>query len=66
METEYANHYRCECGEVWMDIWSCMCNDRCPKCDTEIEPYKSYNIEEKRREERAEWQNDMRYEENNE
>jgi hypothetical protein len=39
--TRYLNHYRCVCGHEWTDEWDCMCNDRCPKCDTEIEPYQS-------------------------
>ena len=37
----FHNFYRCsECGEEWEDYWSCACDDRCPKCNTEIEPYK--------------------------
>jgi hypothetical protein len=40
-EHRYTNHYRCECGHEWQDTWSCMCNDRCPKCNKEIEPYDS-------------------------
>ena len=31
-------HYE-HCGEEWTDYWSCACNDRCPKCNREIEPY---------------------------
>jgi hypothetical protein len=34
----YRNHYR-HCGHEWVDDWSCMCNDRCPKCNKEIEPW---------------------------
>jgi hypothetical protein len=38
----FLNHYRCsDCGETWSDAWSCTCNDRCPNCDTETEPYES-------------------------
>lgn len=40
----YRNHYRCVCGHEWTDEWDCMCNDRCPKCDTEIEPYQSDDL----------------------
>ncbi len=41
----YLNHYRCiDCDIVWEDEWNCMCNDRCPKCDAEIEPFKSDEI----------------------
>src|SRR5215831_5732402 len=27
------------CGVSWTDEWSCACNDRCPLCEAEIEPY---------------------------
>ena len=46
----YINYYRCKgnhqfrqqhAPEEWQDEWSCMCNDRCPICNTEIEPYDS-------------------------
>lgn len=37
----YINHYECDCGYTWQDEWSCMCNDRCPECNKEIEPYQS-------------------------
>jgi hypothetical protein len=31
--------YECDqCGEAWKDEWSCLCNDRCPGCNAEIEP----------------------------
>ncbi len=43
--TIYENHYRCDCGEEWSDEWTCMCNDRCPSCNAEIEPYDSDEIE---------------------
>ena len=26
-------------GVKWTDEWDCTCNDRCPKCSVEIEPY---------------------------
>ena len=42
--TRYRNHYRCVCGHEWTDEWDCTCNDRCPKCDTEIEPYESEEL----------------------
>lgn len=42
----FRNFYRCsECGYKWLDEWSCTCNDRCPECDTEIEPHVSVDIE---------------------
>lgn len=37
----YLNYYRCTCGARWVDLWSCTCNDRCPVCRKEIEPYRS-------------------------
>jgi hypothetical protein len=41
----YLNNYRCdECDVDWEDEWSCMCNDRCPTCDYEIEPYDSDDL----------------------
>jgi hypothetical protein len=30
-----------ECAAHWADLWSCGCNDKCPKCGAEIEPYAS-------------------------
>lgn len=37
----FQNSYKCDCGEEWEDNWSCACNDRCPSCNKEIEPYES-------------------------
>jgi hypothetical protein len=28
----------------WTDEWSCTCNDRCPKCRAEIEPYDDVDL----------------------
>lgn len=40
------NHYQCEeCDVEWSDKWSCACNDRCPVCNAETEPYDSEEIE---------------------
>lgn len=49
VEYFYENHYRCETCKghnskhalEWIDEHDCMCNDRCPDCDSEIEPYES-------------------------
>lgn len=43
---QYVNYYRCPFdGTEWVDIWSCCCNDMCPKCGTkDIEPYKSKEV----------------------
>ena len=41
-ENEFLNYYKCpDDGTEWTMIWSCMCDDRCPKCNSEIEPYMS-------------------------
>lgn len=39
------NFYR-HCGVEWDDTWSCGCNDDCPVCGKEIEPYDSEDLEE--------------------
>jgi hypothetical protein len=42
----YINHYCCPyCQLEWQDEWDCACNDRCPTCNKEIEPYESDLIE---------------------
>lgn len=44
-DVEYINHYICsECGEEWHDQWSCMCDDRCPNCNTSISPISSEEV----------------------
>jgi hypothetical protein len=41
----YLNYYRCpNDGTLWADAWSCKCNDKCPVCNAEIEPYESAEI----------------------
>jgi hypothetical protein len=43
--TLFVNHYVCDqCDETWQDTWDCMCNDRCPNCNTEIEPHESLEV----------------------
>lgn len=44
----FRNFYRCPCivdgkvcGAEWEDEHDCTCNDRCPTCNSEIEPYHS-------------------------
>jgi hypothetical protein len=39
-ETRFTNFY-VHCQVEWKDEWSCACNDRCPECNSEIEPYAS-------------------------
>lgn len=45
-EQQFINYYRCPYdGTRWADVWSCCCNDMCPKCGTkDIEPYKSKDV----------------------
>jgi len=43
----YRKFYCCsECGHEWEDAWDCLCNDRCPECNVEIEPYDWEEVEE--------------------
>ncbi len=43
VELKFRNFYR-DCGQEWEDEWDSMCNDRCPVCNKEIEPYRSEDI----------------------
>lgn len=41
----YRNFYRCpDDNTEWDNEDDCTCNDRCPECGKEIEPYKSEDI----------------------
>jgi hypothetical protein len=41
----FLKYYRHkECHTRWTDEWSCACNDKCPRCNAEIEPYKWDNL----------------------
>ena len=43
----YRKFYKCpECSHEWDDTWDCLCNDRCPVCNAEIEPHDWEEIEE--------------------
>jgi len=45
-QIRFLNHYKCpDDGTEWSDEWSCACNDRCPTCNKEIEPYESKEID---------------------
>lgn len=45
LEVQYWNYYHCEyCLTDWEDTWTCQCNDECPGCGKEIEPYNSVEI----------------------
>ena len=41
----FRKHHTCPCGHDWWDEWDCLCNDRCPKCNAEIEPDEHEAIE---------------------
>ncbi len=43
VEMLFRNYYR-HCGKEWDDEWDSTCNDRCPECNAEIEPYESEDI----------------------
>lgn len=38
------NYYKCVCGHEWTMEWNCACDDKCPKCNTAIQPHKSEDI----------------------
>lgn len=39
-QLRFRNYYLCpNDGTRWHDDWKHLCNDRCPVCNTEIEPY---------------------------
>lgn len=45
LKPRFRNYYRCSvCGTEWTSAWSSTCNDHCPKCNAEIEPYSSEDI----------------------
>jgi hypothetical protein len=41
----FRKHHTCPCGTDWWDEWECLCNDRCPACNAEIEPDEHEEIE---------------------
>jgi rubrerythrin len=44
-ESQFLNYYSCkDCGYRWNDKWDCKCNDKCPSCNKEIEPYASVEL----------------------
>lgn len=38
IDPEYTSNYDCTCGHQWTRTWTVACNDKCPKCNLEIEP----------------------------
>jgi len=43
---KYINSF-IHCRTHWTDTWDCTCNDDCPVCHAEIEPYYSEEINSK-------------------
>jgi len=39
MELYFRMKYECPCGEAWSMEHECTCNDRCPSCNKENEPF---------------------------
>ena len=47
----FCNHYYCPaCCVEWSDVWSVRCDDRCPICNAETEPYSSDDVPPENRE----------------
>ena len=42
---KYLCHYTCSCNHQWLRTWACACNDKCPKCNLEIEPDDAAEVE---------------------
>lgn len=42
----FMNFYKCPCGNSWCSSWECTCDERCPACHKEIEPYHSEDVKE--------------------
>lgn len=42
--TLFKNSYDCPCGTHWTDDWDCMCDDRCPSCNTSCSPTSSVEL----------------------
>ena len=44
----FLNFYRCaRCKRVWLDQWSCTCDDDCPHCGARhMSPFDSENLTE--------------------
>jgi hypothetical protein len=41
----FEKYYHCPiCDTEWTDEWSCLCNDKCPNCNAEIEPFDSVDL----------------------
>jgi Zn-finger nucleic acid-binding protein len=44
----FLNFYRCaRCKRIWLDQWSCTCDDDCPHCGARhMSPFDSENLTE--------------------
>jgi hypothetical protein len=42
-KSRFRNFYR-HCEVSWDDEWSCTCNDECPECGVEVEPFESESL----------------------
>jgi hypothetical protein len=42
----FLNFYRCaRCKQIWIDQWSCMCDDECTHCGArDMSPFDSENL----------------------
>ena len=59
LENNWFDNFYTHCGEEWHSGWSCMCNDRCPKCNAEIEPFESIDLSRPIKNEKLDWKNNL-------
>jgi hypothetical protein len=38
------NFYKCLCGCMWVDLWDCGCDDRCPGCGADVGPFETQEV----------------------
>lgn len=42
----HENSYVCpKDGTVWVDYWTCACDDKCPVCGTSVSPHATSDID---------------------
>jgi predicted nucleic acid-binding Zn-ribbon protein len=42
----FINYYECDdCGTVWSNQDEYVCDDKCPDCGNEIQPYRSEDVD---------------------
>jgi hypothetical protein len=54
----FVNYYE-HCGTTWTDVWDCTCNDKCPVCGAEIEPFHSEDEEDNMADKSINWDRPM-------